>query len=250
MFIFAHRGLLHKYPENSLPALSIALKTGFCLETDLRLTRNGDFIVMHDETFTRLNKDSTPVSSLTLKECVSRTYKDSAAKFVSFLTVIQEIKKYKKRLHAIHLKSDSQTNDGLKILARYWKEYDLYHNAFVFDLTQEAAAKLKRIDKSIKIACTVSENKFAPTVYLWSEVKHNRNFDFVWAAEYRKLYSSSFIREVRKHKEKVFAVSPDVHRTLDHPLARSGFESTWKHLIDWGIDGICTDEPIKLQSYL
>ena len=151
---------------------------------------------------------------------------------------------------ALHLKKDAQHEEAYFKLATYWKEYDLYNHAFIFDLTIEAATALKKIDPQIKIALIISEVKFEPTIHLWDEVKNELCFDIVWAAEYRTFYTKELIEDMKKIKGRVYAMSPDVHRALGHPLAYEGYEKTWQNLIEWQVDGICTDEPIALENVI
>lgn len=249
--IFAHRGLLREFPENSFPALAEALRRGFGLETDLRLTRDDDFVIVHDDTFTRLTGTDKKVADLTLAEAENLQYLKSKEKIISLRRLLEWLKTNPAPYwNAIHLKDDSQTEDGLRLVARYWKEFDLYDNFFVFDLTQQAAVHLKEINSQIRIALIVSEYKFEQTIHLWKEVKNFPYFDIVWAAEYRKLYSKNFINEVRSLGKAFYAMSPDVHVQLGHPLARGGYEKTWAELIEWGAEGICSDYPEKLEAYL
>ncbi len=81
-------------------------------------------------------------------------------------------------------------------------------------------------------------------------MKDFKPMDIVWAAEYRTFYSSDFIRGVKATGRICYTMSPDVHVSLDHPLAFSGYEDTWDNLLAWGSDGICTDFPDELATLL
>ena len=51
----AHRGLHNeKYPENSMGAFENAIKNGFAFEFDVRLTKDGELGVFHDDNLNRL----------------------------------------------------------------------------------------------------------------------------------------------------------------------------------------------------
>lgn len=249
MQIFAHRGILQDYPENSKIALEKALEAGFGIETDLRLTKDNDFIIIHDDNFKRLTGKDIPAASLTLNEAVNLQYTGSKEKIISLKDYLEIFNKSDNSLlTAVHLKADAQNETGLKKLVDYWKSYDLYERAFVFDLTTEAAEKLKAIDSKIKIALIISEYKFEPTIYLWNDVKEFPFFDIVWAAEYRNFYNPDLFSEMKKIKESVYAMSPDVHTALGHPLAYEGYKDTWRKILRWDIDGICTDKPYELKE--
>lgn len=67
----AHRGLHQgEIYENTLPAFEEAAKHGFPIETDLRMTKDGNLVILHDPTPSRMCGEiyRTPVSDLTLDE--------------------------------------------------------------------------------------------------------------------------------------------------------------------------------------
>ena len=52
--LVAHRGYMQRFPENTWLGLSAALEAGACwLEFDVQLCRDGHFVVLHDDSFTR-----------------------------------------------------------------------------------------------------------------------------------------------------------------------------------------------------
>jgi glycerophosphoryl diester phosphodiesterase len=67
--VAAHRGLKSEYPENTLLAFQKALELGVdMLEFDLRLSKDGVIMVIHDETLDRTTNSSGPVSDYTWAE--------------------------------------------------------------------------------------------------------------------------------------------------------------------------------------
>ncbi len=66
---FAHRGGAGLWPENTLEAFRGALELGCShLETDLRVSRDGQIVIMHDAVLDRTTNGSGPVSAHTLAE--------------------------------------------------------------------------------------------------------------------------------------------------------------------------------------
>ena len=52
--LVAHRGYMHRYPENSLPALRAALELGAkYIEFDLQMNADHEFVLLHDADFER-----------------------------------------------------------------------------------------------------------------------------------------------------------------------------------------------------
>lgn len=68
--LVAHRGGSGVVPENTLVAFTSAVETwgADMLEMDVRLTRDGEVVVIHDERVDRTTDGSGPVSSFTLDE--------------------------------------------------------------------------------------------------------------------------------------------------------------------------------------
>ncbi len=68
-FISAHRGFSTAAPENTLPALERALAAGANVaEIDVKLTRDGHLVLMHDATLDRTTSGHGPVGAATLAE--------------------------------------------------------------------------------------------------------------------------------------------------------------------------------------
>jgi glycerophosphoryl diester phosphodiesterase len=52
--LVAHRGYLHRYPENTWLAIEAALQAGACwVEFDIQLCADGEFILLHDDNLLR-----------------------------------------------------------------------------------------------------------------------------------------------------------------------------------------------------
>lgn len=67
--IVAHRGASFDAPENTVAAAQLAWQQNAdAVETDIRLTKDGQIIVSHDSTTKRINSRDTPISELTLAE--------------------------------------------------------------------------------------------------------------------------------------------------------------------------------------
>jgi glycerophosphoryl diester phosphodiesterase len=66
---FAHRGASARAPENTLEAFRLAVEAGAGgLELDVRMTRDGEVVVIHDATVDRVTDGSGAVAGMTLDE--------------------------------------------------------------------------------------------------------------------------------------------------------------------------------------
>lgn len=66
----AHRGFFNNedVPENSMPAFLAAVEKGYGIELDVRLTKDGQAVVFHDETLLRMCGVAKKVSECTYEE--------------------------------------------------------------------------------------------------------------------------------------------------------------------------------------
>ena len=69
IYVAAHRGWSEHYPENTMEAFLAAAKLGVDqIETDVRLTKDGQLVLFHDETLERVTDGSGKVIDHTLAE--------------------------------------------------------------------------------------------------------------------------------------------------------------------------------------
>ena len=69
MRVFAHRGYSGKYPENTMLAFREAEKTGADgIELDVQLSKDGELVIIHDETLDRTTTGKGYVKDYTLSE--------------------------------------------------------------------------------------------------------------------------------------------------------------------------------------
>ena len=69
IFVAAHRGFCEKYPENTMEAFRAALELGVDqIETDIRVTHDGELVLIHDATVDRTTNGTGKVCDKTLAE--------------------------------------------------------------------------------------------------------------------------------------------------------------------------------------
>ena len=67
--IIAHRGASDRFNEHTITAYKIASDDGVdYLEIDLRMTKDGELVAMHDDTINRTTNETGKVSNYTLEE--------------------------------------------------------------------------------------------------------------------------------------------------------------------------------------
>ena len=69
IFVAAHRGWSEAYPENSMIAFQKAAELGVDqIEMDIRVTKDGELVVFHDQTVDRVSNGTGKVADFTLAE--------------------------------------------------------------------------------------------------------------------------------------------------------------------------------------
>lgn len=68
-YVWAHRGASRYAPENTLPAFTLAAQQGADgVELDVHLSKDGELVVIHDETLDRTTDGTGPVQDYTLAQ--------------------------------------------------------------------------------------------------------------------------------------------------------------------------------------
>jgi len=81
IYVAAHRGWSEKYPENTMTAFRKAIEIGVDqIETDIRITKDGELVCIHDETVDRTTNGSGRVCDFTLAELRELTREYARAK--------------------------------------------------------------------------------------------------------------------------------------------------------------------------
>ena len=69
IYVAAHRGLCARYPENTMESFRAAVEIGVDqIELDVRLTKDGEAVIIHDDTVDRTANASGKVIDMTLAE--------------------------------------------------------------------------------------------------------------------------------------------------------------------------------------
>jgi glycerophosphoryl diester phosphodiesterase len=161
----AHRGDVEAAPENTLPALVSAVEKGaHQIEFDLRLTRDGRLVLMHDEAVDRTTDGSGKVTDLTFEEVRSldagswfseRFAGTQVPTFEEALEVIPPV-----HLCNVHLKG---TPEVAEKAARVLVERNRLDHCFLAATIEQASAA-KAVAPTIRI-CNMSRQAGPDTSY-------------------------------------------------------------------------------------
>ncbi|MCE4562840.1 glycerophosphodiester phosphodiesterase family protein [Maribellus sp. CM-23] len=129
----AHRGAMQTHPENTLPAFQAAINAGaHMIELDVWLTKDGQMVVIHDNTVDRTTNGSGKIADLTLpeiKKLDAGSWKSPSFKEVRVPTFEEALKVMPRNVWLnIHMK---EGNEAPALVAEVLKKENRLHQAFL-----------------------------------------------------------------------------------------------------------------------
>lgn len=221
MILLAHRGNLRGAEpqlENIPARIDEALQLGFGIETDIRRSRSGDLYISHDTAF----------------ELAGRSADDHALLW----------RQFPEQPIALNVKETGYASQLVEFLSRH----DLLSQVFLFDfeLIEEHAGQMAREIRSlhpgVRLAARVSD-RYGETIVQALAIECA---GVVWLDEFDSLWACR--RDVERLKaagREVYAISPEIHGFPPEAARRR-----WREFLDWGVDGICTDDPVRAEQVL
>lgn len=154
--LVAHRGLSGIYPQNTLPAFDAAKEYGyFGYEFDVHTTKDGEWVVIHDDTVDAMTNGEGEVDSFTLKE-IRELKIDSGNGIENYPDLpvptfreSLEIAKGSDIVPVIEIKKCDveYLPEFQKILA----EYNLEKKAVIISFTKEYLEQYRKLDNEIEM---------------------------------------------------------------------------------------------------
>ncbi len=232
-----HRGAPEAAPENTIPSFTAALEAGADgVELDVRLSRDGVVVVMHDRTVNKTTSGKGPVSRKTLAELKAL---DAGSKFspayagTSVPTLEEAIAALPQ--HAfINIETKSSAPAGHLLeqkVADLVSGYDLYHRVIVSSFNPFSLALLKQIDSRIPVGLL-----YLPVLRLDRRCLLNRFKPEALHPHY-SIVNSRYMSRARARGYKVYAWTVNSAAKM-------------MELLDLGVDGIITNRPDLLSKLL
>ncbi|WP_433743055.1 glycerophosphodiester phosphodiesterase [Falsibacillus pallidus] len=173
--IFAHRGSAGTHPENTMSSFREAEKAGADgIELDVQLSRDGEVVVIHDETLERTTNGKGFVKDYTLEELKKL---DASYKFNSFLKKprIPSFREVCEWLKTNELLCNVELKNGVfpypqleeKVIALV-REYGLENRIIISSFNHYSIVYCFRLAPEIEIAPLYSEGLFMPWIYAQS----------------------------------------------------------------------------------
>ncbi len=232
--LIAHRGLLRHAPENTLPAFASCLELGMGFELDIRTTKDGKLVVLHDATLERTTDGpDRPLTEFTWEQLCdvdAGSWFDprfTGLRVPSLEETFALIRDRKRRPTVIALNIKGITQDGERELIRLLAKFSLFDESFAFDQSVQCSQRLKTLDSRIRIGRNARREELnsllaedAIDVFLLTFVPNEAEVSLL-----------------RKHKKQILF---NYSGTGEHRRE----EKTWLRVREVGIDGMLTDYPL------
>jgi len=174
--ICAHRGASHTHPENTLAAFHEALRLGaHMIEFDVRRTRDGELVLMHDRTVNRTTDGKGAVANLTLaelRELDAGSWKGEEFAGEGVPTLDEALAMMPENVWLnVHLKGDAALAEEA---TRRIVAHDRLHQAFLA-CGKESAEAARKVDSRILI-CNMTRD---PDAMKYAEKTLNSGANFI-----------------------------------------------------------------------
>ena len=185
MINFAHRGFKGKYPENTMLAFKKAIEAGADgIEFDVHLSKDGEIVIIHDETLERTTDGSGLVGEKTLAQLkklnASKNYPDYQVQRILTLREYFDFAKDYDIITNIELKTSIIDYPGIEEkVYKVIKEYDLAKKIIISSFNHNSLVNFKKLDQNIKCGVLESSRLHEPRNYvknLGMEYYHPLNF--------------------------------------------------------------------------
>jgi glycerophosphoryl diester phosphodiesterase len=232
LVVIAHRGSHLNVPENTLAAYANAIKEGAdYVEIDLRTTKDGHLVVMHDESLTEMTGVKEKIKDLNYSDIKDLKIKpavkgDTTTYRIPDFTDVLNLCKGK-----INIYLDFKDADVEKTY-RLLTESGMQNNVVVYLNKEEQYGQWKTIAPIVPLMTSLPENM---NIAQLNNLLDTRPLDVVDNA-----FNNDLVNLMHKRN---IAVWLDVQSEDEGP-------ATWEQALRLGADGLQTDHPEKLVKYL
>jgi glycerophosphoryl diester phosphodiesterase len=234
VMICAHRGFTRSAPENSLQAVLDAIKAGFeAVEIDVRHTKDGELVLMHDATIDRTSTGRGMVEDLSRADLKTVRLLRRGKPFASiplFSTVLEAAEKQ------IIVYVDMKTA-RVDLIAEAIKKHDAYDWTILLGRAEDIIA-INKIDPRLRLHTIVNskhelESLLQVVTPVMIEVSKIPDPDFIAYAHQRGV-----------------PVELDTMLKADFLAVKLKLPFLWKKIANSGVDFIMSDYPDRLRDYI
>jgi len=236
--LIAHRGLLRHAPENTLPAFSACLDLRIGIELDIRTTRDGELVILHDDSLQRTT-DGGPRSILELSWAEAQRLDAGKWFHPAFagtpIPTLEETlklinqRKRGKSIIALNIKQINPEGEGK--LIQLLEEYRLFDICFGFDQSSAMSRRLKLLNPKFRVGQNVNRNS------MQSRLKENQLDVFLLTF----VPEISEVKELKQRGKQVLFNFGGAEESRRNP-------AVWKQVRAAGVEGMLTDFPLECRQ--
>ena len=223
MLIIGHRGAAGYEPENTIRSILKGIECGASVvEIDVRRTKDGVIVLMHDETVDRTTNGRGKVSELSLVE-IRQLDAGKGEKVPTLLEVLELLKAMNISL-IIELKEVGYEKEVISLV----RERDMMDRVYITSFNRIAINRVIKEESDVKVGLIFSSNALMNL-----KIAAKMGLDLV-LPKY-KLVNRNFLKSCRRFGFKVFTWT--VNRVKDVI-----------EMYRLGVDGIVTDYPCMVKE--
>lgn len=258
VFVVSHRGDWQVAPENSLGALYAALRAGVdVVETDVRLTKDEQCVILHDRLLDRTTTGRGDVSTFTLEEvqtfrlrdALGTTTQEHVPSLCEFFTAA------KGKVYLYLDKAGAENGRVIPFILALAREMEMLDQLiFVLNWRYEKARAVFGDDLERVLYCPVISDDIPDLeqyVEEWLRMSKPVAFQFRFHTLESKSYA--LLPRVLETGARAFVAATWPHHTANHDDRISLFETPdngWGWLLDQGFTIIETNHPRAFIDYL
>ncbi len=238
MRVFAHRGYSGKYPENTMLAFREAEKAGTDgIELDVQLTKDGELVIIHDETLNRTTTGTGYVKDHTLAEL--KTLDASVIKGGAFspesIPTLEEYCRWVKGTKLV-------TNVELKTSIVYYPEIE----EKTAEMIRLFGLEDRVIFSSFNHLSIVRMKQLLPECPVGALVEHD---DLQFAGYYCKKYGFDFY-----HPDCALLTKENVDNCKEYGIGINTWTvndlGIFERMCEWGVEGVIGNFPAVPKAWL
>ncbi|MDN3667580.1 glycerophosphodiester phosphodiesterase family protein [Algibacter miyuki] len=240
VLVASHRAAHQEYPENSIKAIEECIRLGVdIVELDLRQTKDGEIIVMHDSTVDRTTNGNGRVDDLNWNDLQNLNLifkgKETNEKIPSFEDVLKVTKE--KILIDVDFKANSI--DAISKTYALIEEYGMESQVLFYLYDYEKIPLLRSMNSKIKIM---------PRAYNKKDIKRIFKYDGIYITHIdESFYKAPLMEKMILQGSRVWINALGKYDDMEKHKEKSGFD---KLLEKKYINVIQTDFPEELLQYL
>jgi glycerophosphoryl diester phosphodiesterase len=241
--VVAHRGLLLDTPENTLPNFTTCLEMQLGFEFDVRRSRDGVLVCIHDDTLDRTTDDSGPVAGRTLSELkkldagswFSPDFRDARIPTIDEVLGLIAAHPDASGLYAVDMKADDEAveADVVKLARKHGVVDRLLFIGRTID-RPEVRRRLRAADKSCRNAALANRREELSAAIAEPDA------DWVYL---RFVPTAEDMAAIRAADKRAFVSGP----AFAKPAAVPSPSDNWAQAVAAGVDGLLTDYALEFR---